>query len=67
VSYRNIKTICYAKGKNRMVDYTKFPKGSEWRKWDLHIHTPASALNNQFNGTDIDDKWQNYFDKLKLL
>src|ERR1041385_666799 len=19
-----------------------FPKGSEWRKWDLHIHTPAS-------------------------
>lgn len=50
-----------------MVDYTKFPKGSEWRKWDLHIHTPASALNNQFNGTDIDDKWQNYFDKLKLL
>jgi hypothetical protein len=20
----------------------KYPKGSEWRKWDLHIHTPAS-------------------------
>ncbi len=20
----------------------KFPKGSEWRLWDLHIHTPAS-------------------------
>lgn len=19
-----------------------FPKGSEWRKWDLHVHTPAS-------------------------
>ncbi len=19
-----------------------FPKGSEWRLWDLHIHTPAS-------------------------
>src|SRR5437868_8306260 len=23
-------------------------RGSEWRKWDLHIHSPASALNNQF-------------------
>jgi len=21
---------------------TKFPKGAEWRKWDLHFHTPAS-------------------------
>lgn len=20
----------------------QFPKGSEWRKWDLHVHTPAS-------------------------
>lgn len=20
----------------------KYPRGSEWRKWDLHIHTPAS-------------------------
>ena len=20
----------------------KFPRGSEWRKWDLHVHTPAS-------------------------
>ncbi|MBA6359773.1 TrlF family AAA-like ATPase [Colwellia sp. BRX8-6] len=21
---------------------SKYPNGSEWRKWDLHIHTPAS-------------------------
>jgi predicted ATPase len=21
---------------------TKYPKGSEWRKWDLHVHTPLS-------------------------
>ena len=20
----------------------KYPRGSEWRKWDLHVHTPAS-------------------------
>lgn len=21
----------------------KYPKGSEWRIWDLHIHTPGTA------------------------
>jgi len=25
-----------------------FPGGSEWRKWDLHVHTPYSVLNNGF-------------------
>jgi ABC-type lipoprotein export system ATPase subunit len=25
-------------------------RGSEWRKWDLQVHTPASHLNNQFEG-----------------
>ncbi|MBK5209804.1 MAG: hypothetical protein JJE44_09925 [Flavobacteriaceae bacterium] len=28
-------------------------KGSIWRKWDLHIHTPYSFLNNGF-GSDFD-------------
>ena len=28
--------------------------GSEWRKWDLHVHTPYSILNNQF-GLSADD------------
>ena len=25
-----------------------YPRGSEWRKWDLQIHTPHSALGNGF-------------------
>lgn len=25
-----------------------FHRGSMWRKWDLHTHTPLSILNNQF-------------------
>jgi ABC-type lipoprotein export system ATPase subunit len=29
-----------------------FPRGAEWRRWDLHIHTPFSALNNGF-GNDF--------------
>ncbi|HWN57175.1 MAG TPA: hypothetical protein VNO74_03695 [Methylomirabilota bacterium] len=27
---------------------SKYPRGSEWRKWDLQVHTPFSALNNGF-------------------
>lgn len=45
----------------------KYQKGSEWRKWDLHVHTPASALNNQFKGKDEDEKWSNYLIRLASL
>ncbi|MEQ0584329.1 TrlF family AAA-like ATPase [Pantoea dispersa] len=31
----------------------RFPNGSDWRKWDLHVHTPQSSLENQY-GTDWD-------------
>ena len=24
-------------------------RGSEFRKWDLHIHSPYTVLNNQFS------------------
>ena len=30
---------------------SKFPRGSEWRQWDLHIHTPASF---HWNGPRFD-------------
>lgn len=29
-----------------------FPRGSEWRRWDLHVHTPDTALNDQFGDWD---------------
>ncbi|MEZ9054830.1 TrlF family AAA-like ATPase [Vibrio sp. 10N.247.311.26] len=33
--------------------YNQFNKGSEWRKWDLHLHTPYTNLNGRsFNATD---------------
>ena len=35
--------------------YNKFKKGSEWRKWDLHLHTPYTNLNGRsFNSSDKD-------------
>jgi hypothetical protein len=37
-----------------MTDLTpQYPRGSEWRRWDLQIHTPFSALHNGF-GDDFD-------------
>ena len=27
-------------------------RGSEWRRWDLHVHTPDTALNDQFGSWD---------------
>lgn len=31
---------------------TETPRGSEWRKWDLHVHAPGTKLNNQYSETD---------------
>lgn len=25
-------------------------RGSEWRRWDVHVHTPDTAMNDQFKG-----------------
>ena len=33
----------------------KFFNGSEWRKWDLHIHTPSSIIQNYWGDLKFDD------------
>ncbi|MFH1702336.1 MAG: hypothetical protein ABIB41_02740 [Nitrospirota bacterium] len=43
----------------------KYPKGSEWRKWDLQLHTPATLLNNNFDGNNETEKWVNFINKLE--
>ena len=37
--------------------------GSQWHKWDLHVHTPASGLNNLFGG-ESDAVWDKYVQTL---
>lgn len=27
----------------------KYPRGSEWRKWDLHVHVPGTKLNDRYD------------------
>ncbi len=40
-----------------------WPRGSEWRKWDLHIHAPGTKLNDQFMTHD-GNVWDKYCQRL---
>lgn len=39
-------------------------RGSQWRRWEPHIHAPGTILNNQFGGTDA---WEKYLTTLEGL
>jgi hypothetical protein len=32
-----------------------FPKGSKWRKWDLHVHAPGGKLHDGYRTSDGSD------------
>ncbi|MCM3591152.1 hypothetical protein M4D58_11030 [Brevibacillus borstelensis] len=40
-------------------------RGSEWRKWDLHIHTPKS-IEQRYNG-DTPEVWDKFVEHLESL
>lgn len=42
-----------------------YPRGSMWRKWDLHVHTPASII--QEYGGDNDETWERFLGELENL
>ena len=39
----------------RIVNDTR---GSLWRKWDLHVHTPSSIINDY--GGDNENTWEQF-------
>ncbi|MDR2653423.1 MAG: hypothetical protein LBC68_14145 [Prevotellaceae bacterium] len=41
-------------------------RGSEWRKWDLHVHTPNSLFHN-YHANETDDVWERYIKDLEAL
>ncbi len=41
----------------------KYPRGSEWRKWDLHVHTPDSLVHS-YSGPD---PWESFLLELEQL
>jgi hypothetical protein len=38
-----------------------YPRGSEWRRWDMQVHTPFSELNNRF-GDDLETYLRRLFE-----
>jgi beta-glucosidase/6-phospho-beta-glucosidase/beta-galactosidase len=49
-----------------MSTYTNFSKGSEWRKWDLHVHTPESLV-HKYKPKNGDDVWETYIKDLEAM
>lgn len=44
----------------------KYARGAEWRKWDLHIHTPDSLFHN-YKSKNNDDVWESFIKDLESL
>ena len=40
-------------------------RGTEWRRWDLHVHTPSSIV--QHYGANNDETWERYLNELEDL
>lgn len=46
----------------------KYPRGSEWKKWDLHVHSPLSGLNNQYpKKDDGSPDWNQFIHRLEEI
>lgn len=43
------------------ISPSSWPKGSEWRRWDPHVHTPESKLGSPFGNLT----WEEYLDSLE--
>lgn len=51
-----------------MTTNFEYPKGSEWRKWDLHVHSPLSALNNGYpKQSDDCPDWEAFVGRLEKI
>ena len=39
-------------------------RGSEWQRWEPHIHAPGTVVNNQFKGPSA---WEDYLSALEAV
>jgi exonuclease SbcC len=47
------------------IENNKYERGSEWRKWDLHIHTPKTKLSDHFEKIEDEDIWKTFCTKIE--
>ncbi|MGP5507374.1 TrlF family AAA-like ATPase [Corynebacterium flavescens] len=43
----------------------RFPAGSEWRKWDLHVHVPGTQLSDGYEKKDGKPDWDRFADAIE--
>lgn len=48
-----------------LLHKSDFMRGSQWRRWDLHIHSPETKLANSYRLDDAVDVWDRYIDELE--
>lgn len=41
---------------------TRDPSGSNWHRWDPHLHAPGTVLNNQYRG---EDAWEQFLHRVE--
>lgn len=51
--------------KKYIMNTNKVNRGSEWRKWDLHVHTPLSI--EQEYGGNTPENWERFISDLERL
>lgn len=39
----------------------EYERGSEWRRWDFHLHTPDTKKNDQYKSIGGIDKWELFY------
>src|ERR1700674_2019866 len=54
--------IRQANRNRRRKGETMLSRGSEWRRWEPHIHAPGTVMNNQFSGPTA---WEDYLTALE--
>ena len=37
-----------------------FKRGSEWRRWDLHLHTPLTKKQDHYSGGTPEEQWNTF-------
>lgn len=40
---------------------SQYQRGSEWRRWELHLHTPGTIKNDKYTGSSIEEKWNIFY------
>lgn len=43
----------------------RYPAGSEWRKWDLHVHIPGTALSDDYDKKNGELDWERAADVIE--